>query len=182
MELFFSPLSVFQKSTSNLHPLSNSLHLRKGMHVTTKVATGDLVRAKGNWRNNRITCVANFHQAGEEWWSQLSPHFSSRGSLGSAVTIMASIGIVRVLDPILIWWVWFPTQAGRPAIQLNSDSVRFYLETASDSTGEELSPTRLPSQHFGCQWQAHVVTWPSDLLAIDWRSQRHPLLGFDWFC
>lgn len=84
---------------------------------------------------------------------------------------MASIGIKRVLDPILIRWVWFPTPAACPTIQLNSDSVRFYLELASDFTGAGLSPVRQPPQHFGCQWQAHVVTWPSDLLAIDWRSQ-----------
>lgn len=68
MEFFFPRLVLQKKKKSksnNLNPLSNSLHLLKGMHVTVGAATGDLMRAYSNWRN-RITRLDNFHQAGKE--------------------------------------------------------------------------------------------------------------------
>ena len=83
------------------------------------------------------------------------------------------------------------TSAGCPAIQRNSDTI--CLEIVSDPTGRGLSPTRLlppaPQFHtlththttrmcFSGQSQSHVISCPSDQLAI---NSNDFLLGFNYF-
>lgn len=52
-----------------------------------------------------------------------------------------------------------PTWAGYPTIQLNSDAT--YTETASDSIGSRLSPTRLPStSDASFRPGYHLCFWP----------------------
>lgn len=69
---------------------------------------------------------------------------------------------------------------GCPTVQLSSDTI--FPKIASDSTGEELSSTRLhPLSHFIRLSQVQAVTWTSEQQAVVWKIQG-PLHWIQLIC